>query len=136
MLNSNELAHYGILGMKWGVRRPVGPDGLVNSKGKPQSRDEQIKAQRRADVKNRRMLSDKDLIEKVARLEREKKLRELTDSEINEGQKATKDVLKNVGMKVATAVLSGVALYGIKSALTGNVDIMDLAGYVAPKPKK
>lgn len=29
----NHLAHYGIKGMKWGVRRPVGPDGLVGGSG-------------------------------------------------------------------------------------------------------
>lgn len=129
------LTHYGILGMKWGVRRPVGSDGLVKgSKGK--SKDDQIKDRRRKDVKNRRSLSDEDLIKKIARLEREKKLRDLTDSEINEGKKAANDIMKQVGIKVATTVISGAVLYGIKAAVTGKVDLADAVTYLTPKPKK
>lgn len=40
------LEHYGIKGMRWGVRRPVGPDGLVGSakKSKTQLLKEEVKA--------------------------------------------------------------------------------------------
>jgi len=32
---SNEfLKHYGVQGMRWGVRRPIGPDGLVTTSSK------------------------------------------------------------------------------------------------------
>lgn len=134
-MNQDELKHYGVLGMRWGVRRAVGPDGRVANRA-AKAEDDAIKKQRRDDVKNRRRLSDKDLTEKIGRLEKEKKLRELTEAEIDAGKKATNDILKSAGTKVATTILSGAALYGLKAFLTGKVDITDLAGYVTPKPGK
>lgn len=132
------LAHYGVLGMKWGTRRTSGPDGAVSSRPKaprtPSNR--KIKSARRKDVRNRRKMSDKDLMEKIGRLEKEKKLRELTDADIRPGKKAMGDILKTAGAKTLTTVAAGATLYGVKYILTGKVDPSDLAGYVAPKPGK
>ena len=132
---NNALAHYGILGMHWGVRRASSQSGSVGSKDK-KTKDDLIKEARRKDVKNRRTLNEKDLTEKIGRLEREKKLRELTEDEIDPGRKAAKSMMKTVGERVATTVLTGATLYAIKTALTGKVNIGDLAGYVVPKPGK
>lgn len=118
------LAHYGILGMKWGVRRQTGPDGLVKS-GK--STDAKIKAARLADSKSRRQLSDKELLEKIGRLEKEKKLRGLTEEEIAPGRAATREILKSAGTKVATTVIAGAALYGVQAALTKSFNPADMA---------
>ena len=137
MSNQNDLTHYGVLGMKWGKRKAsssVPSAGRVHRQEKRE--DVKIKKERRKDVKNRRRMSDKDLIEKIARLEKEKKLRELTDAEINPGRKATNDILKAAGSKAATAMVAGGMLYAVKATMTGKVDIADMAGYVAPKPGK
>lgn len=158
----NELKHYGVLGMKWGKRQAKSSTPTPGQVRRQEKReDRQIKKERRNDVKNRRRLSDKDLADKIARLEKEKKLRELTDAEINPGKKEVNDVMKSAGTKVASTLVSGAALYAVKYALTGKADMADgitkdmsykdvrakeaenavkmardMASYLAPKPGK
>lgn len=134
---SDELYHYGVLGMKWGVRRsrPSSGKSTPRKKAKKMTADEKAKASMRKDVKNRRTLSDADLKKKIERIKNEKQLRELTAEEIAPGKKFVSDVLSSSGKKVATVLVTGAALYGVKAAMTKKFDIKEAASYMTPKPK-
>ena len=134
---SDELYHYGVLGMKWGVRRsrPSSGKSTPRKKTKKMTADEKAKAAMRKDVKNRRTLSDADLKKKIERIKNEKQLRELTAEEIAPGKKFVSDVLSSSGKKVATVLVTGAAIYGVKAAMTKKFDIKEAASYMTPKPK-
>ena len=57
----NELYHYGVLGMKWGVRRTPAQLAKANGKAKRKSEDNAKKSDMKKAVKSRRTLSDADL---------------------------------------------------------------------------
>lgn len=134
----NELRHHGVKGMKWGVRRYQNKDGSYTPAGRKrrtQSADNEARVDRKNALKNRRTLSDKELKERVERLKLEKQFKELTEEDISPGRAFVSDVMKTSGSKVAKAVVTGAALYGIKTAMTGKFDISEAASYMTPKPK-
>lgn len=109
--------------MKWGVRRAR------------RKETKQIKKDRKNASKYRRSLSDKELNDRISRLEKEKRLKQLTNEDLKPGRSEVSRILGQTGKKVLGTVATGIALYGIKFAITGQFNPQDAAGYVAPKPK-
>ena len=138
----NALAHYGILGMHWGVRRTPEQLGHRPSGGqKPKKRlsaDERERARRRAASNKRRTLSTEEIKARIERLKLEKQLKDLTEEDLNPGRKAVKDILAQSGRKVLGTVATGAALYAVKSALSKEFNAKELGSAVfngGPKKK-
>lgn len=90
-----ELAHFGVRGMKWGVRK----DASANTK---------VRRDRAKMHKNRRTMSDSDLKRAVNRIQMEKKLKTLVEQDLAPGKLAVRDFLSKTGTAGAAAA-AGVA---------------------------
>lgn len=138
-MDNNELYHYGVLGMKWGVRKSR-PSSSGSSKGKKKSKepspDLEAKSKRKSDLKSRRTLSDEELKKKIERLKMEREFKELTKEDISPGEKFASEVMSSAGKKVLTAAAAGAMAYAIKVAMTKEFDAKEAAGYVASNPNK
>lgn len=129
----NDLYHYGVLGMKWGVRKNR---GSVSKAKADRLADRAKRKERKRDNKKRRLLSDEELLSRIKRLETEKKLRNLTEEEITPGKKFMRDVMSDAGKRAITTIAAGGALYAVKMVMTGKMDATDAAKYITPMPKK
>lgn len=140
LTSDGELYHWGVKGMKWGVRRYQNKDGSLTPRGKKRqkelSADEKERAARKADLKNRRTMSDADLKKKIERLKMEKEFKNLTNEDINSGKTFVNEVMSSAGKKVLTIAAAGAMAYGVKAAMTGKFDISEAAGYIAANPNK
>lgn len=127
----NSLTHYGI--PKRSGRYPWG------SGERPYQGDEQskkIKSDRAQAVKkeNLRKMSAKELNDRIERLEKEKKLKSLTDADLRPGRTETLRILKTIGTTVGVAAASVAIFYTLGKV--GSSTKKETVAYVPKKNEK
>lgn len=111
----NTLQHYGVLGMKWGVRRtPAQLGRRTSSKKKSETtgREEKVRTESKK-KKSLKDMSDEELKAKISRLELEKRYSDLSRpenrSKTAKGKAFVSDILeksgKNIGTQLTTYAL-------------------------------
>lgn len=105
MVYRDELYHWGIKGMKWGVRRYQNKDGTLTSEGKKHYSQDHEDYTRAHTKKNVREMSDSELNARINRLQKEQQYERLTASP-SKLQKAIK-----IAGTTATALGTVMTLY-------------------------
>ena len=157
-MDVNYIAHHGIKGQKWGIRRYQNPDGSLTPEGikrygnrenferkkalvMAKKKREELKKYKKNllfEAANVYKMSDEELFSKIGRLEREKRLIDLTYDRVTSSADPRTNMLIQSGKKVALTALTGALAYaGYK--VIGNLPISkfrDAAAYMFPNPNK
>lgn len=126
------LAHYGILGQKWGIRRfqpysvrgrqsgEGGKEvGLAKKRSKQPTKEELLKSTNAAEIyKNRDQLSDRELRERVNRIQTEQQLKQLVGVKktAGAGKIMSSKIMEKVGEKTAETVAKSIVAAGVSAA--------------------
>lgn len=140
-----ELYHYGVLGMKWGVRRYQNKDGSLTAKGKKRYSSDSSNDGQKENTKPKKKsiseMSDEELSKAIKRLEIEKRYRDLTkesrQSEISKGRAFANRVIEKIGENTLTNLGTQAANHVIGNAINSvfNVSSSDAANRIV-NPQK
>lgn len=137
-MDNNELMHYGVLGMKWGVRRtpaqlgrkPTSSNkslfGKKKSEPKPKvkAKSESPKEETAPKQKSVKEMSDDELNAAIRRMQLEQTYASLSPKQVSKGKAVTKRILNNIVVPAA----EDVGRQMVKTALTraGNKTLSEI----------
>lgn len=138
MWKNTELYHYGVEGMRWGVRRYQNPDGSYTSLGKRRERkhykaerkkiEAEITRDRKKALNEMRSLSDEELNARTNRLRKEKEFYNLNKdfNKDNSNDKISKVAKKYTGKELPA--LTAALLTGGASSFVAKSPLLEAAG--------
>lgn len=120
-MTNNELYHFGIRGMKWGVRRYQNKDGTSTSLGK--KRKATNGDSKKENIKN---MTDDELRKRVNRLQMERQYSQLTSDtkKVNKGKQFVSKMIKT-GTAISAATTTALTLYNNAEKIKGIVEKME-----------
>ena len=120
----NELYHFGIKGMRWGVRRYQNADGSLTSAGKKrlkkgQTSNEETDSSNKSKTKTVKEMSDDELSQAITRLQLEEKYKSLSPKNVSKGKEfvdtVANDVLKPAAIDIGKQVAKSLMVKGVNS---------------------
>lgn len=125
-MDNSTLKHHGIIGMKWGVRRFQNKDGSLTAAGKkrlgkkPDDNDSDSTKPVKQKPKPLKKMSDAEIRERIARLELEKRYKDIARAEaeasFSDGKKFVKRVLEKSGENISVQLTTYVLGAGVNAA--------------------
>lgn len=123
-MEGKTLTHWGVKGMKWGVRRFQNEDGTLTPAGKKRRKsveehDDYKRAHDKTDV---RTMSDNELRARINRIQMEKQYSQLTKKETSAGRKFVGDVMREAAKDTAKSYVSKWMKKGIEKGIAKAVE--------------
>lgn len=117
-MENTVLAHYGIKGMKWGIRRTEAQ--LARARGKSTTKTKATEEKKPVTPKKKSLseMSDEELRRTVDRMNLEARYRQLNPEKVSSGRRFVNKVMNDIVVPAATEV----AKNALKNALQGAAD--------------
>lgn len=103
----NDLRHFGVLGMRWGVRR---------KRGRPSGSSDHVRATKLKKKKLSEMSND-ELSTLTKRLELERKYKELSSKDVSGGKKVALNILGRLGNSLVSKAIEEGSKLAIKQIM-------------------